>query len=293
MTLNEKLISEIVNENGTISRKYTANRINLMFVLSVIIPVSIVISIVYWRENPLQLCQNSYMKATNEITRYNEDNPKYTISLPKYNCNDIISTWTVAPAISGVPPKIEKLGYWESEQLENNYLHKLHDKVCNTQINSPLCKNYKLFSDLYVITEERLQHKNFFPILIGITNAESSLGLNFANDKVGGKCSWRNNWGGIKYQINDNNTRFYSYHNNWFLYWEEYSWRFVDQYGCNLFPFSSIEDYWITKINGMRYWYKNCINSNEPVKCISFTYVGKPNVSEKSWVNNVSIFLID
>lgn len=63
-------------------------------------------------------------------------------------------------------------------------LSNLHKKVCKKQINSPLCKDYELFERLYHITEERLPGKQFFPILLGITNAESSLGLDFAKDRV-------------------------------------------------------------------------------------------------------------
>jgi len=70
----------------------------------------------------------------------------------------------------------------------------LQVKICNKQINSPLCKDKELLARLYKITEDRIPGKNFFPILVGITNAESSLGLNFANDNVGGKCYGRNNW---------------------------------------------------------------------------------------------------
>ena len=289
----EKLLSSIDNVNGTVSKVYTAKNYNFLYGIAVIIGWSIVYSVFGLEDSPLILCQQSYMKATNEIVRYNEENPEYAIQLPIYNCNDIISSWTVTPASSGVPPNKEVVWYWESEQLENDYLHKLHDKICDTQKSSPLCKNYSLFSDLYVITEERLPKKNFFPIMIGITNAESSLWLNFANDNIGGKCDWRNNWGGTKYQINDDNSRSYSRKYNWFLYWADYTARFVDQYGCNLYPFSSIEEYWITKVNGMRYGWNNCVESLTPIKCLSYWYVWDPNVSEKSWIKNVSKFLID
>jgi hypothetical protein len=167
----------------------------------------------------------------------------------------------------------------------------LHINVCNKQINSPLCKDRKLFDRLYQLTEERLPNKQFFPILIGMTNAESSLGLDFAKDNVGGRCDWRNNWGWAKYNIKDDNSREYSRSYNWFLYWSEHAWRFVDQYGCNLFPFKSIEEYWISKVNGIRYGYKGCIDHPRPIWCISWPYVGKAHVHEQSWIDNVSYFL--
>lgn len=176
-------------------------------------------------------------------------------------------------------------------QTIDEKLSTLHQKVCQKQINSPLCKDYELFERLYHITEERLPNKQFFPILLGITNAESSIGLDFARDSVWGFCNWRNNWGGTKYQIHDDNTRTYSRELNWFLYGQKYSGRFVDQFGCNLYPFESIEEFWITKVNWMRYGYKWCIDSKTPIRCLSYKYVGSPDVAEESWIHNVSYFI--
>jgi hypothetical protein len=131
----------------------------------------------------------------------------------------------------------------------------------------------------------------FYPILLGITNAESSLWLDFARDRVWWFCNWRNNWWGTKYQIHDDNTRTYSRSLNWFNYWQKYSWRFVDQFGCNLYPFASIEEYFITKVNWLRFWYRQCIDSTTPIRCLSGRYVWDPNVQEENWIKNVSEFL--
>lgn len=240
-------------------------------------------SILHWRGNEMKICQETFMKATNATMRYNEDNPKYAIELPKYNCSISMSaTGGIAPE---PPEKIfNQVNLWSNMEI-------LYDKICKKQINSPLCKDKDLLGRLYKITEDRLPWKNMFPILIGITNAESSLGTNFANDKVGGKCDGRNNWGGTKYQINDDNSRNYSRALNWFHYWPLYSGSAVDEYGCNLYPFESIEEFWVTKVNGMRFGYKSCIESNKPIRCISYAYVGNPKVAEQSWINNVSSFL--
>lgn len=176
---------------------------------------------------------------------------------------------------------------WKSNPTERELLDWLQVKICWKQINSPLCKDKELLGRLYKITEDRLPWKNMFPILIGITNAESSLWLNFANDKIGGKCNWRNNWWGTKYQILDDNTRVYVRNLNWFNYKNS-----SDQYGCNLYPFDSIEEFWTTKVNGMRFWYKNCIDNKTPIYCISGAYVGSKEVHEQSWIDNVSEFLL-
>lgn len=162
-----------------------------------------------------------------------------------------------------------------------------HKKICDKQINSPLCKDKELLTRLYRITEDRIPWKNMFPILIWITNAESSLWLNFAKDSVGGKCDGRNNWWGTKYQILDNNTRVYARKLNWFDYKNS-----KDQFGCNLYPFESIEEYFITKVNWIRFGYKSCIESETPIYCISGAYVWSKEVHEQSWIDNVSQFLM-
>ena len=171
--------------------------------------------------------------------------------------------------------------------IEDNALDVLHEKVCQKQINSPLCKDEALFDRLYLLTEERLPWKNFYPILLWITNAESSLGLNFAKDRVWWTCTWRNNWWGTKYKINDDNTRDFSSPK----FWYDYKNKGKDDYGCYLYPFESVEEFWITKVNGMRFGYPWCINHKTPIRCLSWPYVGDRNVQEQSWINNVSIFL--
>lgn len=121
--------------------------------------------------------------------------------------------------------------------------------------------------------------------MVGISLAESHVWQNYAKDKVGWTCEWRNNWGGAKYNILDDNSRVYS--SPKFGGYNTVN-RFEDSYWCNLFPFDSIEEYWISKANGLRYGYKGCLDSKEPIKCVSYSYVGDPNVSESSWVGNVS-----
>lgn len=268
----ETIISSKQNPNWTTSVKATAHRINLLFLVSLVIGWGIIYSL-YWGETELIMCQEEFMKATNSIYRHNEAYPKYPSPLPTYDCNKLIS-WTSSGATIVSAPK-------RQEVIDN-----INKRICEKQINSPLCKDKELLGRLYDITEERLPMKQFFPILIGMTNAESSLGLDFAKDKVGGTCTWRNNLGWAKYQILDNNTRVYKRNLNGFDY--KYP---RDQYDCNLFPFESIEEYWISKVNGIRYWYKGCIDNAKPIECISYAYVWNEKVAERSWINNVSYFL--
>lgn len=173
-------------------------------------------------------------------------------------------------------------------QTIDEKLSALHEKVCQKQINSPLCKDRALFDRLYHITEERLPNKQFFPILLGIVNAESSLWLNFAKDRVGGTCTGRNNWGGIKWKILDNWSRQFSNNNK---FWYDYKKKWTDDYWCWLYPFDSIDDYWISKVNTFRFWYKACIDHKTPIWCISWPYVWDRYVHEKSWIGNTSVFI--
>lgn len=161
---------------------------------------------------------------------------------------------------------------------ESDSLESLHTRVCQKQVNSPLCKDKELFHRLYRITEERLPMKHFFPILLGITNAESSLWLNYAKDNIWWTCVWRNNLWGIKWRKTD----------DWKRVKDQ---QIPDKYGCYLYKFDSIDDYWISKVNTIRYGYKWCIDSSTPVRCLSFAYVGDPNIAEQSWIKNVSIFI--
>lgn len=174
--------------------------------------------------------------------------------------------WTGELAPSSEPPS------WKIA------LDSLHKKVCQKQVNSPLCKDKQLFDRLYQITEERLPWKNFYPILLGITNAESSLGLNFAHDNTWGTCAGRNNWWGIKWKKTD----------DWASVKDQ---GIPDSFGCYLYKFDSVEDYWISKVNTIRFWYKWCVDSKTPIRCMSYAYVWDRYVSEDSWVRNVSIFL--
>lgn len=176
---------------------------------------------------------------------------------------DIPDIWTASGgAISTVPPK-------ELDELFAN--------VCNAKPSSPIC-NRATFDRLYKITEERLPWKNFFPILLGITNAESSLGTAYAKDNKGGFCTGYNNLGWIKYRKTDDGKSVRDQ-------------KIPDSNGCYLYKFDSIDDYWISKVNTIRYGYKWCVNSTTPIKCLSYAYVGDRNVAETSWINNVSIFL--
>lgn len=146
--------------------------------LAPIIFLACVVIYAYANEEPteLQKCQESYMNATNEIYRYNETHSRYKVAMPKYDCNEtkVSTTGSVIPE----PPD----NSISNEKMRELHLQTIWLQICKKQINSPLCKDKELLGRLYDITEERIPNKGWFPILIGMTNAESSLGLNFAKD---------------------------------------------------------------------------------------------------------------
>jgi hypothetical protein len=135
------------------------------------------------------------------------------------------------------------------------------------------------------------KYGRMWEILLGLSFAESHLWQNYAKDNQWGTCYGRNNFGGTKYKINDDNSREHSRQLNGFNYGAKYHFRYTDQYGCNLFPFQTVEEYWTTKVNWMRFWYSKCIVKNTtPIECISRTYL---TWNKKNWIKNVSSFLVD
>lgn len=142
-------------------------------------------------------------------------------------------------------------------------------KICKIEKNggSPLCNNWSLYNTGKAIFEARGFR---WDIALGIMYAESHIGANYAwsCDK-----SW-NNRGGIKWRKLDDgtNVRDQKIPNNW---------------NCRLYKFNSVEDYFVSKANTLSLWYGACIEWDDPVICISYSYVWDRNVSETHRVNNV------
>lgn len=139
----------------------------------------------------------------------------------------------------------------------------LYNRIPN---NSPL-KDEQTFLRLQKISEN---HNVPFWIALGITNAESSLGINYAPwcDK-----SYNNLWW-IKWRIDDNGNAIKDQ-------------PIPDSNGCYLYKFKSVDDYWESKMNTL-VKYKTCFTKDKPIKCISYQYVWDPNVAERSWIMNVA-----
>lgn len=278
------------NPEPSYTRVTVQNQFDFRRILTIIAVVGliwfigkVVYSYAFPEKSPLQLCQESYMESVNVIYRENEQTAKkcteeygkdiYKLNkctssplpIPENKCWVQSNSWTVTPAITGVPPK---------ESIKD-YLDRKHWQVCEKQPSSPLCKDKELFIRLYWITENRIPWKNWFPIMLGIINAESSLGTNFHPDN----CWYTNNWWGLKWKKTDS--------------WESIKDQWIpDKNGCWLYSYETIEDFWVSKTNTFRYWYKWCLDSATPLACISMCYVKWDCKTVKHWwVKNASIFL--
>ena len=145
----------------------------------------------------------------------------------------------------------------------------LMDRICTTAWGrSPMCNNWSMYYSGKQIFEDAGVPRG---IALWIMNAESNIWVNYA-----WTCdySW-NNWGGIKYRKNSDGsvTKDQAIPNNW----------------CRLYKFDTIDDYFRSKANTLGIWYKACFDGrSQPIRCISYAYVGSPNVAEQSWINNVS-----
>ena len=168
---------------------------------------------------------------------------------------------------------------FSEEKSENQNLKKIHEKICAIQPKSPLCEDFALLERLEKITTDRIpDNPHIFPILLGITNSESSLGTNYAPHAG---CANYNNLGGVKWRKTDDGKSVRD--------------QTIPQAdGCWLYKFESYEDYWISKVNSIRYGYAGCLVDNPTValQCISKWYVrGDGKIVKHGWVQNASIFL--
>lgn len=151
----------------------------------------------------------------------------------------------------------------------------IREKICSNSPKSPLC-NIENYNMAHAIAYKKallwnIQDKElFFRVWIGIMNAESSIGTNYA-----GTCDASyNNFGGIKWRILDD--------------WGQVKDQTIPQNWCWLYKFNTLEDYFGSKYNSLGKWYGSCFHTNDPVYCISGYYVGTPY--SVSWQKNVNLF---
>lgn len=167
---------------------------------------------------------------------------------------------------------------WSISKMETTWLvdtwHSKRDlllmsRVCWTaKGKSPMCNDWTMYYSWKKIFENAGVPRG---IALWIMNAESNIWVNYA-----WTCdsSWNNRWG-IKWRKNDDwtTTKDQAIPNNW---------------NCYLYKFDSIEDYFKSKANTLWLWYKSCFKTDNPIRCISYSYVWNPKVAEPSWIKNVA-----
>lgn len=91
----------------------------------------------------LQICQESYMASTNVLYKYNEENPRYKVKLPEYDCN---TTWTASGAIIPLPsePTLRnKFWLWDCRFINSS--HKIPNRNLNWIAYDIACDKGKSF----------------------------------------------------------------------------------------------------------------------------------------------------
>jgi len=115
-----------------------------------------------------------------------------------------------------------------------------------------LCGNWELFGKLKAISTARGVP---FGLAIGITLSESTIGTAFkstSTDYDDSVCADNNNWAGLKARTLDNgkSTREYTDGSG-----NTVTASYPDAHGCWLYPFHSVEDFWTSFNNTIKYGY--------------------------------------
>lgn len=146
----------------------------------------------------------------------------------------------------------------------------LHSEICKKVPESPICGDIELLRRIDSIGREKWVPTR---LLIGISYSESHIGVNFNKEA----CRATNNWAWIKWKK----------HDTWKVIWYTKEKGRADKDGCWLYRFKSVEEWFYSLANTISMWYKTCKNDT---KCLSYSYVGNPNVAEQSWIDHVSMW---
>jgi len=149
-------------------------------------------------------------------------------------------------------------------------LDTLHSEICKKVKESPLCDDIELLRRIDSIGREKGVPTR---LLIGISYSESHIGVNFNKEA----CRATNNWAWIKGKKHDTGK----------VVWYTKTKGKPDKDGCWLYRFKSVEEWFYSLANTISMWYKGC---NNDTKCLSYSYVGNPDVAEQSWIDHVSIW---
>lgn len=116
-------------------------KINLLFLLFLLPWIALVYAF-SWGKTSLQVCQESYMKSTNAVQYYNEENPEWKVELPKYNCNAQASSGGKLPLPS--EQNLRKKFWLESCRATNDF-HRIGKYNLEWMAYDIACDTWKSF----------------------------------------------------------------------------------------------------------------------------------------------------
>lgn len=148
-------------------------------------------------------------------------------------------------------------------------MEELHEEICQKVPESPLCGDIELLRRIDSIGREKGVPTR---LLIGVSYAESHIGVNFNKEA----CRGYNNWFWLKGKKYD----------NWKVEWFTKD-KKRDSNGCWLYKFKSVEEWFYALANTISIGYKSCKNDTI---CLSYWYVGNPEVAEPSWIKHVGVW---
>lgn len=157
----------------------------------------------------------------------------------------------------------------EATLPEQTNMDILHKEICAKVPNSPICWNIELLKRIDAIGQQKWVPTR---LLIGVSYAESHIGVNFNREA----CRGYHNWFGLKGKK----------HDNWKVEWFTKD-RKKDSNGCWLYKFESVEEWFYSLANTISQGYKSCQNNTT---CLAYWYVGNPKVAEPSWIRHVSMW---
>ncbi len=158
-----------------------------------------------------------------------------------------------------------------SEPLKDTRIETLHAKICKRTSKSPLCEDIEILRRIDTIAKEK-----WVPtwLIIWIMHSESTLATHYNKPA----CSSYNNPYWIKWRKYDTGK----------VEWYTKSKGKPDNNGCWLYKFNSIDEATYSLANTISIGYASC---NNDVTCLSYKYVGNPDIAEQSWIDRVSQFL--
>lgn len=185
----------------------------------------------------------------------------WSVPMPTIVANEEYE-WTIDDAIW----KLIK----DTDLSENSYMFSLQKKICKKAVESPLCKDIEILRRIDTIATSKWVPTT---LILGIMLAESTLATNY-NKPI---CKTYNNPYWIKGRKYDNGK----------IEWYTKTKGRPDSNWCWLYKFDSIDEATYSLANTISIGYKSCNNN---VRCISYAYVGDPNVAEESWIARVQSF---